>query len=74
MVQAEKVKVETHEEDKQHQRIVQRLTLSIVKKGCPPEQVSISGLQNPSLERWAKRKGIIFDRTQKVDILCPDGY
>lgn len=66
--------VETHAEDKQHQRIVQRLVRSFLKKGCPPEQVSISGIQNPDIEAWAKRKGITFDKKQEVDIIWPEGY
>jgi len=46
----------------------------MVKRGCPPAQVSISGIQNPDLEIWAKKKGITFDKKQKVDLLFPEGY
>jgi len=63
-----------HAEDRQHQRIVQRLARQMVKRGCPPAQVSISGIQNPDLEIWAKKKGITFDKKQKVDLLFPEGY
>ena len=65
---------EAHAEDKQHQRIVQRIVRNILKKGCPPGKVSISGIQSPDLEMWARRKGIIFSETQKVDLLYPELY
>ena len=63
-----------HAEDKRHQQMVRRLVMSMLKRGCPPEQISISGLQNPDLETWAAGKGVIFDKAQKVDILGPGGY
>ena len=62
------------DEGKQHERIVQRLVNNLIKEGCPPELISISGIQNPGLEAWARRKGIVFDKKQKVDIIHPDGY
>ena len=65
---------EVHAEDKRHQRIIQNLVNNLILKGCPPERISISGIQNPDIEKWAIRKGIIFDKTQKVDLLCPEGY
>lgn len=66
--------VEVHAEDKQHQRIVQRLIRNVIKSGCPPEEIFVSGIQNPDIENWAKGKGIVFDHKQKVDLLFPTGY
>ena len=66
--------IETHAESKQHQRIVQNLVRQLLKKGCPSEQISISGIQNPDLENWARRKGITFDKIQEVDLMFPGGY
>jgi len=66
--------IETHAESKQHQRIVRDLIRQLLKMGCPPEQISTSGIQNPDLESWARRKGIIFDKTQEVDLMFPGGY
>lgn len=63
---------ETHAEDKQHQRIVQRAVNEAIKRGYKPEDISISGIQNPDLEAWCKRKGVIFNPEQKVDILSPE--
>lgn len=65
------VKIEA--EDKQHQRIVQRFVNQAIKQGRKPENISISGSQNPALERWAKRKGVIFDPEQEVDIFEATG-
>jgi len=61
-------------ENSQHQRAVQRLVNSLIKRGCPPRAISISGIQNPDLERWAGKKGVIFAGGQKVDILYPPGF
>ena len=58
----------------QHERIVQRLVNQSLQAGAPPSSISISAQQNPSLEKWAKRKGIVFDRKQKVDIISPDRF
>ena len=63
-----------HREDIQHQRIVQRLVRNMIKKGCPPNEISISAIQNPDIENWARRKGVIFNLKQEVDLLHPEGY
>ena len=59
---------------KQHERIVQNLVRNCLKAGCPPEAIRISAQQNPGLEKWAQRKGIIFDPEQKFDILHPEEF
>lgn len=60
--------VETHTEGKQHQRIVQRWVNMAIKHGYKPENIKISGTQNPDLKAWCKKKGVIFDPKQEVDI------
>jgi len=55
-------------ENKQHQRTVKKLVNVLIKKGCPSKKISISGIQSPGLEDWAREKGIIFDPKQEVDI------
>ena len=60
--------------NKQHERIVQRLVNNLIKDGCPPSQISISARQNKGIEAWAKRKGIVFNKTQKFDISHPSAY
>jgi hypothetical protein len=60
--------------DIQHGRTVQRLVNNLIKDGCPPSQISISAKQNPQLEDWAKRKGVVFSKTQAYDIRHPDSY
>ena len=59
-------------EGKQHERIVQKLVNNLIKKGCPRDTITISGIQNPGLGAWAKHKGITFSTTQKFNILSPD--
>lgn len=61
---------EVHAEGKRHQQIVQVEVRELLRRGCPPEQISISGIQNPDLENWAKKKGIVFDPKQKVDLIA----
>ncbi len=60
---------EVHTEDKKHQRMVKKLVCDLIKNGYPPRQISISGLQNPDLENWAKGEGIIFDAKQEIDLI-----
>lgn len=66
--------VGTEAENKQHQEIVRREVRELIKAGCPPNQISISGIQNPDLENWANKKGVVFEKTQEVDILSPEGF
>lgn len=56
-------------EDKRHQTVVQHIVREHLREGMKPECISISGIQNPSLESWAKRKGVRFDKKQEVDVL-----
>lgn len=63
-----------HKESIQHQRVVQRLCRNLIRDGCPPGEISISGMQNPDIESWAKKKGIRVSKVQKLDILHPEGY
>lgn len=56
-------------EDTHHQKAVQNITRSLIKQGIKSDQISISGIQNPGLETWALKKGIIFNRNQEVDII-----
>lgn len=60
--------------NKQHERIVQKLVRNLIKDGCPPSHITISARQNKGLEAWAKRKGIVFSKTQKHDISHPEQY
>ena len=55
--------------DKQQERLVKREVNKAIKFGRKPENISISARKNPSLKKWAKRKGINFSSKQKVDIL-----
>ena len=61
-------------ESLQHQRIVQKLCRNLLKDGCPPNLIRISGIQNPNIEKWANHKGIIFDKKQEFDILHPEEF
>lgn len=61
---------EAHAEDMKHQRAVQSTVRGLIKlHGHRPEEISISGIQNPDIEKWATRKGIVFNKKQKVDII-----
>jgi len=64
--------VKVYAESKGHQQLVRQEVRKILEQGCPPEQISISGIQNPSLKSWAKKKGIVFDLKQKVDIISQE--
>lgn len=59
---------------KQHEKIIQRLVNNLIRDGCPPSKIRISASQNRGLEAWANRKGIVFSKTQKVDITHPEQY
>lgn len=66
--------VEVHAEDMRHQRVVQRIVNRVIKRGYKPGDIRISGSQNPDLEAWCKKKGVIFNKRQKVDIISPDWF
>ena len=53
---------------------VRELVLSLIKKGCPPSEISISAIQNPGLREWAKWKGIVWDINQRVDVTSPEEF
>ena len=57
-----------------NEKIVRRLVLNLLRNGCPPSQIRISGGQNPKLKDWSKKKGITWDPKQKFDILHPEKY
>ena len=61
-----------HAEGKQHQRIVKRYINQVIKLGVAPSEIRVSGIQNPGLERWASRKGVVFDKQQQVDVIHPE--
>jgi len=63
---------QAHAEGKQHQRSVQYYINSVIRAGVSPADISVSGIQNPGLEVWARRKGIVFDRQQKIDVIHPE--
>ena len=64
----------TRKEPIQHQRIVQQLCRNLIKNGCPPNEIRISGIQNPDIEGWANHKGIVVGKKQEFDILHPKQY
>lgn len=59
-------------EDRRHQEIVWELVKAKIKEGVDPGSISVSGIQNPSLERRCKLRGVNFDPEQKVDLIWPD--
>lgn len=54
--------------------VVRMFANKLIKKGCPPEEIRISGIQNVNLKNWAEKKGVIWDKKQGCDISYPGEY
>ncbi len=56
--------------DKQQERLVKQEVNRAIQSGRQLDYISISGSRYPGLEKWARRKGIIFNPDQKVSVLA----
>ena len=56
------------------ERGIKQCVTNLLRNGCPADEISISGIQNPGLRGWAEKKGVIWNLYQKVDVIAPDNY
>jgi len=57
-----------------NERTVKNIVLRLIRHGCPPNQISISGGQNPRLRKWAEKKGVVWNWEQECDIIFPNEF